>query len=904
VENLASLFQSGFLQDTPEAVLALPYLEQISAVGFSGVWPEKGSGKTKWRIDVEDYRGRKQGLDLEADLKKRPIDLSVSLSSFWVDLNQATGFLPESLHIPSTTGECHVLKLSGMGPLGKWEDWSLEGKALLELPQGEIPGVGCEFERLRLDLDAKGKAFAWQGSASVTAARLELEQFEEPILGLTARDLEFSANLETGSFQANGPWSVEKALGTAFSGKAHYQSQGPFQLHAETKSLDPQVFSLNVEGTWAAALDLEGNLAKEDPPHFEAAFTSKDFRYGRYDFSSRLVHLKLDGTFPASGPSIQTADLKWGDALHAGMEQLAWNGSRLDIGKTTFTGDLVVLSEFLPSLEVNPRFGKWVHPRDWSISGGISLTFQPDISIRIPKGEIDSGRGIKGPVFFEYSGADSSWSFRSPTLRFDIHELLQELDLSRYDIDGVFFASLDLHGKLPKPGAPKGIGITSGILNGEIKDSNGQGAGLLGAIDKEPPWFGWKDLNGDFQVTWGPDNSRIQSSLAAGQWFFFTRATALSSAQFPPALSAPARLNLLMVRKRKDPWDLQNFLLLLGESSPIEIKARGTLEEKNGAWVPDLRVQGEGNGSPMTPVFRGIRIGGTGVLTGKITGNEIGNWVFDGNLECSGVRFEQVTVPLVLENVRNTFYLRDVRLDEIASGTRWKKRRHTFPPDPDQPDSLARAFEQSRGTDAILAIEQARVGESRYMDISARAIIIGEVLHLNTIEGRIADGEYSFQSTGFAFLVPGLGSGWRILGQTGRVPLAIAVPGLFKRVGLSDEALEVTYYLTRTPPKDPVQTRFLRLGFPIGKIKDIPALGPLLFGWTPDSLGSQFLIVQKVGQGDWGLVNPFKLPAGSELPRFLFDEMPKGLIQGLEHGSKGFLHSGWEEIKDFINPGP
>ena len=33
-------------------------------------------------------------------------------------------------------------------------------------------------------------------------------------------------------------------------------------------------------------------------------------------------------------------------------------------------------------------------------------------------GEIDTGRGIKGPISFTYSGDTSFWTFRSPTLRF------------------------------------------------------------------------------------------------------------------------------------------------------------------------------------------------------------------------------------------------------------------------------------------------------------------------------------------------------------------------------------------------------------------------------------------------------------------------------------------------------
>jgi hypothetical protein len=888
-----------------ELALFIPFLEDLSRVGFAGTLPHDLAGETSWRFNMEDKSGGRHSFEIHVDPTAKPWNLSVSLDSLAVPLEDITAFLPETWEIPPATGTCQIHKLKASGPMGHWKDWSVEARLTLDFDDLEVSQYEAQVSGLKLELDTKGKWSDWTGTASVIAKEVDTAAFPEPLLGLSARDLDVSVSLAKQSFSLSGPWAVDQAFGSAWSGIFACDSGGAWRLEGKTKALNPAAFKMDLEGTWQAAFKSEGDLKMETRPTLDLSLSSKAFRWGRYDLSSRPVTVHLTGNLPTGEKKEwDSAEISWGEGLHVGANHATWSGGRLDVRETTFTGDLVALSELFPQIKVNPRYGRWVNPRNWKIEGGISLTLAPSFAIRIEEGRIDSGKGIEGPIAFEYFGETGKWAFRSPTLRFDIRDLLEEMGLSQFDMQGVMQAKADLAGRIPPKGTDVGWTgwIQSGAITGKVEDCSGKIWSFEGSRDGNPPWFGWRGLNGTFEVQWSAASTRVSTALFAKQWIFYTR-TVPTAREYPQELATPARLNLLLSRIPGEPYELKDLAIYLGDVSPIELSASGTIDKRENGWFPDLVVRGKADHADPTPVFRGVKLGGTGGLLGEVHGNELGNWVFQGNLDCNHVLFEELTVPVVLKDVRDRFYLEDIHLDELVSGKRWRSFRHVFPPDPDEEDSLAKAFDQSAQTRVNLRIGEALIGESRYADLDVRTIMIRDVLHMNTVEGKFAEGDYPFKMTGFVFFVPGVGSGWRVRGETDRVPLSVGVPGLFPRIGLAREALSVTFYISRTPPKDRIQTRFVTLGFPIGALKDIPGVGPLLFGWTPDTLGSQVMIVQKVGDGPWNVLNPFKLPDAPEIPRYFFQKLPKSILGQIGDKMTNFSRGAGEAIKEFIGGG-
>jgi len=157
--------------------------------------------------------------------------------------------------------------------------------------------------------------------------------------------------------------------------------------------------------------------------------------------------------------------------------------------------------------------------------------------------------------------------------------------------------------------------------------------------------------------------------------------------------------------------------------------------------------------------------------------------------------------------------------------------------------------------------------------------------------------------TGYFFFHPRDGVAYRVAGRTQRVPLAIALP-VFGNLGLDYQAVAVRFFIAQDLFQEEVQTRYINLGIPIGGfLKDIPGLGPAFFGSAPD-LESREIIVRKVGNGEWTVLNPLTLEDAAAIPEFILRDIPtQGLQKTRDLGLEFF--DGFEQgVRDiFEGPG-
>ncbi len=880
----------------PDLALGVPLMTEIASLEVAGGLRTARKELSSWRLAVIDNYNERYTCELGINATQWPWSLTTSTGSFVVAYQDVVPLLAAK-ELPAASGEIDIQRLRGSGRIGDWKNWDIDLQAKSSFADISLPRTGHQFHGLTVEVETQGKSSDWKGKVSLVAQGVEFDPQMKPLKGLSLKGLEFS--LSKAGIDLKGPYAVEEVLGSPWSGRMSCSPMGDYLVSGATKKLSLTPFNPALSGVSEATFDLQGNLFDSTDPKLKLELTSHSLHWGKYDLSARPLTVQLTGEIAGGRkPRWSSADIQWGKDLHVGMKDCRLEGDQLTIGGASLSGDLNAVQELIPGLTLSPSVLKWVNPKDWSLDGGIVVTLKPVFSLQIEEGEIDTGRGIKGPISFSYSGDTSQWTFRSPTLHFDLAQLLDEYKIKPVQAAGTITLNLSLVGKIPTTGGSPGW-LQSGTVNGKLESSQGQIRSPLPQPSGQPTWFAWKDLSGPFEAQFNSTSRRLSGSLFTRQWSFYT-IPSQNNKDYQKTLTTQAALNLIVTNTPGEPYRIQELKVTLGDENPVRFYSQGSVTLTPAGWIPDLKLKGEVDSGGVTPVYRGVQIGGTGVFVGELKGNQRGNWVVEGDLECSGLRFEQVASPVILKNVRGTFYLRDVCLDEIMSRDRWRRRKHEFPPNPDQPDSLAKAFAQSSKSPVNLHIDAARIGATLYKQLNLRTILIGETLYLNTVEGIFPEGNYPFTSTGFVFYVPGRGSGWRFRGETERVPLSLGVPGLFDKIKFREELVDVTFYLTRTPPGEKVQTRYLSLGFPLGRLKDIPALGGLLFGWTPDSLNSTDLIVQKTGEGEWTLLNPFQLPEATAIPKFILMDLPKGVFNHIQKGGKGLIQGVEESFDDFM----
>ncbi len=846
-------------------------------------------------MNLLSRQGEKVAVELSLNASTQPWPASFSLKSFTVPLEGLIDLAPPEWDVPATSGLCRVDELRGSGSWGDWANWNYALKGNLNIKEWASTGGAYQAQGLDLKVDVSGQGSDWKGTLGGTVSQLDTSFLQSSVRGLRLDRVSFSR--QTGKYSFAGSWSAAQAFGADWKGSINLDPEGNYRFQGNAGKVDLQPFFKDLRGTWNGRLDLSGNLFDDSRPAFIVQATSSNARWKDKDFSKRPLQVDLKGSLVGSS-QMAPADIQagWGDAFQVRLSNCEMGEHSMVVRTASLSGDLRVLNEFFPSLAIDQHLSRWIPPQGWKIEGGIQMNFSPAFSCRIDSAEFDSGNGIKGPVSFSYSTQNQQWTFRSPTLRFDLKSLLEEYGVKIPYLNGTVLMNMDLTGRVPSGDSQPWL--QNGLINGRVVDAGGQ----MGSPEAPPgssPWFSCRNVGGTFEIRFSSQSKRFTTALFARQLIFYT-----PQPQYNPnyirTLETPLRLSLTVNQNPGEPYRVSECSLFFGNTAPIRLDIQGTLARHGTVWMPDFQVKAEGDNASVTPIFRGVQIGGTGVMTGTISGNAKGNWIFESDLNCQGVRLELVGVPIILNNIRGVFYFRKVYLDELVSAKNWNRRHHEFPPNPDQPDSLVNAFQQSRNTEPNLQIDLARVGQSQYVNLSVRTILIGETLYLNTLEGLFSQGKYPLSLTGFTFLIPGQGAAWRLRGRTQRVPLSIGVPGMFEAIRFQDEMVDVDFYITRTPPQDVVQTRFISLDFPIGRLKDIPAVGKFIFGWTPDSLNSQLMVVQKVGNNDWTFVNPIQLPDAADIPKLIFLDIPKGVVGQIQEGGKGFIRNFGEGLRNLI----
>ena len=878
--------------------MLLPLLEDIETFGFSGSLPADRKGDSSWQFRFKDRDGKSYGVDVKVDPSKTPWHTDFSLSSVSVPGELISRYLPKDWAVLSSTGECRLLKTNLAGPWGKWKDWKSDIHAVVDSEDCYIPAIDYRLRGGHLDINIGGEGFAWEGTAALTAEEIWVPGLSLPLVGLRARDLAVSASLEDSMFSLNGPWTMKDAVGSSFSGLLKVSPKGNFVLSGNTTKFNWEGLGLNPGGVWKATFESRGQVKGEAATQVELDLVGKGCKWGQYDLSKRPVAVKMNADLsPGRPPQLKDVELSWGKAFEVQFSDCDWSGEKFRAGKAKLSGDLLVLGEFLPDFSPNPRFGRWVHPRDWQITGGVEIQVVPHVAINIQEGHIDSGKGFKGPISFGYSAGTRNWSFRSPTLELSLREIASEVGIDTKYVQGKVTIKGDLEGQVPKRGSAEGW-IRTANIDGRISECKV----LIERPTKLQPrnayWAAGEDINGTFQLNWSPQTSRLETNLSAGRWFWFTKPPMVTpNPEWKKTLEAPYQLYLLASSNRGGIYEVEDCSLTMGGSRPIILDLKGSIEQKPGGQLrPDLRVRVEGNRAGLTPVFRGLKFSGTGDFNGKITGNEFGNWIVNGKASLSGLSVRHIGVPMFLQNIEGEFPVRDTPMDEMFSPDRWKRRPHPLPPAPDQSDSLTRMFKDSKGSKENITIEEAWVGRSHYKDLSLRTLLHKEVLHMNTIQGRFAEGGHKVWMTGFARTVPGESPEWRLRGLTKDIPISLGLPDFFEH-WVEMKAAKVDFYLTRTVP-DPVEEwRFITLEVPVGRLIDIPGIGEL-FDLFREGSETTFA-VKRVGRERWQVLNPFSLEDTWQIPW----SIPKGLYQGGENMLYDIKDGAIDGILDFIEGG-
>ena len=108
------------------------------------------------------------------------------------------------------------------------------------------------------------------------------------------------------------------------------------------------------------------------------------------------------------------------------------------------------------------------------------------------------------------------------------------------------------------------------------------------------------------------------------------------------------------------------------------------------------------------------------------------------------------------------------------------------------------------------------------------------------------------------------------------------------------------FFVTQDLYQEEVQTRYINLGIPLLDLKNIPGLGPSLFNWTPDHLQTREIIVRKVGDGEWTVLNPFTLGDAIEVPEFILRDLPSQTLNKTKDIGTDFLDGFGQGVRDIF----
>ena len=820
LKNLDSVMQVDALRKIPEVALALPFLSDLASIDFSGELPLSKGESAEWTFRCEDLDGKEYGVDVDVDSSEDPWNLNVSLSPIEIPLDQVLSYAPSEWLPIIEDGECNLLEFKASGSWGDWEDWQTAMKLSLGVGELRTASRGRLLRGGKLVLEGNGTWPDWKGNASLIADEVTVGGLSKPLSGIEATALTFSLSVEKKSLDVSGPWKIAEGPGGASSGALSFSTGKGYRVQGKSDDLDLASLGYALEGKWSGEFTVQGDSRFEMFPSVTAGIECKSFRRGKFDFSARPVSIGLKG-YPQSDGSFSLEDLSvaWGEAFQLEMSDCQLGADRFRVGDAELTGDLQTLSELVAKDNRKAWWWKWIDPKGWKIKGGFNGRFAPTLSFETESARLDTGKGQGGSISFAYSGETSKWTFQSWPLDFDLRDLVSEFGIPRLQISGRTTIQAGLEGRVS--GEDFLGGGWSARIQSKIRDSEGRVRGPGTAGSQGESLFGWKGLSGSIGIDWDTRTKKITTDLSCQDWVWFTKPPAIAKEYTQYLWTPGVRLKSLVTQESNNEYAIREFVFSQGEDAPINLSLSGSVKKQGSRWIPDLKVQMEGHRAKPTPVFRAVQLGGSGVFVGTVRGNARGNWVLDGDLACDGISFEFVVGPVILEDVRGKFPIQDVRLDELVSEERWRSREHASPKPPVTTNAVTRAFEVSRSAATNISISHATFGDTRYRQLDARTHLVGEHLYLNTLLGYFPQGDYPFYATGFLSFRPRRGAGWRIRGETNRVPLHVAVPG-FGGIGLDHDAVAVDFYLYRNPIERNIETRYISIEIPVGQLKEDP----------------------------------------------------------------------------------
>ncbi|MCB9783845.1 MAG: hypothetical protein H6751_12850 [Candidatus Omnitrophica bacterium] len=902
LENLDTLRGAELFKKVPESKFVFPFLAQLESLDFSGNLPTDYKSPTDWDLTFHLTSGIEYPLKIEVDPGKSPWLLSIDLSPMEFETGWLTALMPTPWGIPRTEGRIKLQEANLSGPMGVWSDWKAKIRADLNLPNVELPMIERTLSGVDLDLDFTASQDHLKGTSKVAIDKIATDVIEGGLRGFRSSKIDFDYSLKDGATEVSGPWSAADIWGSAYNGTLSLSSKTGYRVSAETEDLNWKQLPYTLQGRWKAKIQVEDNDFKGGAPQFEVSLDGVNFQMGELDFSSRPVTLRFTGQafLENGGVRFEKAEMRWGDSLSLDLLGTEWNGSVFRANQGILQGDLTVLMGLIPNFHLDPRWERYFHPRNWRIEGGIEVQTEPTVTLEIQQGRLDTGKGIEGPIGFRYSQADRTWSFQAPTLRLNLAQLAREFRLPMVEISGFMTVQADFSGRIPGTGERGSVWLDQAIFDGEVSECDGRFNRLRADGGLDQHLFGWIGAGGRLSVDWNSASKRLSANIGMEDFIWYSKPADTDHAYPQQLRSGGARLSLNLEQEGVNRYQVKKFLMAWGKDQPVELGASGTVEKKGEVWLPNLNLRIQGNRCPKTAVFRGVLLEGSGIFLGTIGGNDRGNWILNGKATLDDLTFEHIVAPVILSDARGTFEVIDFRLDEYLSEARWNARPHRNVPEFGDTNIVAKAFQVSQGTPPNLIVPRLKVGTNVFERVALRTVREGEFLYMNTASGQFAEGGFPVKMTGYFFFHPRDGVAYRVAGYTERAPLGIALP-MIGSLGLDRQAVEVRFYIVQDLFQEEVQTRYINLGIPIGMLKDIPGFGPALFGWTPDSLQSREIIVRKVGDGEWTVLNPLKLGDAMGIPEFILRDIPTQALEQTRDAGEGLIQGIGEGVRDFLN---
>ena len=656
LESLNSLGNSEWAKKFPESRVITPFLSNLESVGFSGELPTDHISPTAWDFAFHLRNGMVYPLKLEVDPGRQPWELKVDLSPLELDLALMSAFIPTPWGIPQAPGTVRLEKATLSGPIGKWKDWQAKVQATAESPQVELSMINRTLTGVKLDLDFLATGSLWKGTSKIEVDRVATDVVKGGFQGFRSPQLDFTYSTVDGSAEFSGPWTAQDIYGSPYTGSFALSSKEGYRVDAETSNLNWSELPYQLDGNWKAKIRLEDKSFQGFDPDFEISLEGTEFQIGEMDLSSRPISLKFDGNVSREGTQItfDQVGIRWGESLELDLFQTEWDGNRLHAREASLSGDLKILSGLVPGFRIDPRIERFIHPQGWKIQGGILIQTDPFLLIEVQQGQIETGKGIKGPDWLQVfpRGSHLVFSGADPAARPDRTRKGSESSPSR-DQRGDE-AQARFSGRIPRSGETSQVWITRAVFDGTLLNCNGRFDRLRpdGKLDQH--LFGWAGANGRISLDWNSASRRVESTLQMDDFIWYSR-PGVTDRPFRQTLrSGGARLSVSAEQDGESRYEIKKLLMAWGKQNPVEMGISGSVMRSGGAWTPDLDLRIQGNRSPETAVFRGVILKGSGVFLGKIRGNARGNWVLDGKASLDDLSFEHIVAPVILSGARGT----------------------------------------------------------------------------------------------------------------------------------------------------------------------------------------------------------------------------------------------------------